>query len=84
MAHFKLHIDLSWNIPLIKRSLTILVFIYFMNPDSLGAVNKRVTTEVLRKRKSEPNLSESDSEYSTDNSSRSKRKYRGNLFIFIF
>ena len=55
-----------------------------MNPDSLGAVNKRVTTEVLRKRKSEPNLSESDSEYSTDNSSRSKRKYRGNLFIFIF
>ena len=55
-----------------------------MNPDSLGAVNKRVTTEVLRKRKAEPNLSESDSEYSTDNSSRSKRKYGGNLFIFIF
>ena len=53
-----------------------------MNPHSLGPVNKHLTEEVLRKRKAEPNLS--DSEYSSDNSSRSKRKYGGNLFIFIF
>ena len=54
-----------------------------MSPHFLGSVNKLPADKVLpRKRRFEPNLSES--EYSSDDASRNKRKYSGNPFIFIF
>ena len=54
-----------------------------MSPHFLGSVNKTPADKVLpRKRKAEPNLS--DTEYSSDDASKIKRKYAGNLFIFIF
>ena len=56
---------------------------FFTSPHFLGSVNKPPADKVLpRKRRFEPNLSES--EYSSDDASRNKRKYSGNPFIFIF